>query len=251
MLFKFLSCRTRWTRWSCSRLSHWLVEKYCDAKNPSLARTIEEWNTYEKQTKTANRFVYWLAHDFMTFAQDIVYFPADVWYTIRVYVVNRYFDKLHVLQTKLEPGKYYDYDERLLHGMFNSYVQFIEEDLGVSELQSQIVWHQSQDTEHQDEQERECTSIWLQHAREEMALYRWWKFDRPARINSYQASGMKSFYDKRPDRGILELEAVQTDEDNTEYSACSKKWREIDKDYDQEDEDMMIRLVKLRRSLWT
>src|SRR5690606_22954293 len=34
--------------------------------------------------------------------------------------------RTHVLQTGLAPGKWHEFDERLLHGMFNEFVDFVE-----------------------------------------------------------------------------------------------------------------------------
>jgi hypothetical protein len=43
----------------------------------------------------------------------------------------------------------------------------------------------------------------------------------------------------------------ETPEQAEESAVALKKVREIEAQYEQEDEDMLIRIIKVRRSLWT
>lgn len=85
-------------------------------------------------------------------------------------------------------------------------------------------------------------------------LYNWWKNIRPNRPDPHDASGYSDYFKK--------LEAVfgndffasithQSSELSKEGKDCMISFREIEMAYDTEDEQMLIRLVKIRQSLWT
>ncbi len=42
------------------------------------------------------------------------------------YIYNRFISKTHYLPTNLTPGKWYEFDDRLFHGMFGALVDFVE-----------------------------------------------------------------------------------------------------------------------------
>lgn len=170
---------------------------------------------------------------------------------------NRFADKLHVLQTGLEVGRYYDYDARLLHGMFNSFVQFIEDDQSLENLKWELTLTNDYEWLPEDEAKQQPDYGTPTHqaisAKEKLALYTWWKETRPARPCAYDASGYKAWSqeNKKEDDSFW---AAFADDDETKRgtrAALSKKWHEIDEQYDKEDEEMMIRLIRIRRTCWT
>ena len=60
---------------------------------------------------------------------DIVQKLQKVVNSIRYYIENRFITKSHVLNTGLPPGRWHDLDERILHGLFKEVVDYVEVEL--------------------------------------------------------------------------------------------------------------------------
>jgi hypothetical protein len=78
-------------------------------------------------------------------------------------------------------------------------------------------------------------------------LYFWWKNTRKNRVDPMVASGYGEFLDTKE---LSEMDEM-TKEEKKQIKKLSKKCYEIEDQYDKEDEEMMIRLIKIRHSLWT
>jgi len=89
-------------------------------------------------------------------------------------------------------------------------------------------------------------------AREILELYRWWREVYPNRPDPHDAGGWSEYCDmKRKDgRDFLDFEDRNEEEREMSRVALSKT-QEIEEAYEKEDEEMMIRLIKIRQSLWT
>jgi hypothetical protein len=82
---------------------------------------------------------------------------------------------------------------------------------------------------------------------------------RPARPDPYEASGWRALCDERRQRRIAEGKkdsffASMNDKTPAEKKATTKALealREMEAAFEKEDEDMMIRLIKVRSGLWT
>lgn len=96
-------------------------------------------------------------------------------------------------------------------------------------------------------------------AKELRALYDWWTVTRPARPDPYKASGWSALCEARRARRLAEGKsdsffASMNDKTPAEKKATSKALKDLHKleaQYEKEDEDMMIRLIKVRHGLWT
>lgn len=87
-------------------------------------------------------------------------------------------------------------------------------------------------------------------AKEVFELYTWWKATRPSRPDPSDASGWSDYCEKRH-KDIESLFEDRSEEERAESRIILDKMSAIEKTYAQEDEAMMIRLIKLRHSLWT
>lgn len=92
-------------------------------------------------------------------------------------------------------------------------------------------------------------------AREQYELYIWWTQTRPARPDASAASGWDAlYYKKYGDKDSDWLDELGSNK-SPEYQKASAQalnaMREIEDKYEQEDEEMLIRLIKIRNSLWT
>ena len=88
-----------------------------------------------------------------------------------------------------------------------------------------------------------------------LALYKWWTEVYPNRPDAHDASGWSEYCElKRKEHGETGLSFMK-ESSNPETRALGdvalKKTHEIEQAYDAEDEEMMIRLIKIRHGLWT
>lgn len=237
--------RSRGHYWSCTEFANWIRRTFGGLEKPRAA-TMGEWQQYHTDAKAKNAFVDWLCGRGLNGLQDILCFPFDVFNTMRIYIVNRFVDRTHLLPTRLTPGEYYDVDTKLFHAMFEALVDFIE----IEKAWMEVVFNDEMWRERKYPwwhryrllrwtRQRRCPEAGLAYlawemsltgpdqkqadaAAEQLALYNWWKFLRPTRGDPYDIEGMT--FEQR-----MKVEAQ----------------------YDQEDEEMLIRLIKIRRSLWT
>jgi hypothetical protein len=108
-------------------------------------------------------------------------------------------------------------------------------------------------------------------AREKMELYNWWKVIRPSRKSAWEETGLQKFWDDMEQKYGSEVEnepngkrkrrrnswlglggkSSMTAAEKRKYKKLSDASSALEEQWDLEDEEMMIRLVKLRRTLWT
>jgi hypothetical protein len=161
---------------------------------------------------------------------------------------NRFVAKTHYLSTGLKKGQWCDLDTRLLYGMFEEFINFVDTelammratwddeyatdlgpkgliwlvrrwksaDLGLSYLTNACI----------ELEDGEFTSRALV-AQEMLTLYKWWKVTRPLRVDPFE------------------------DVDLCDNLDTSHKIQDLEDHYYEEDTEMLIRLIKIRKSLWT
>jgi hypothetical protein len=249
-MFKFLGPRFRFNYWSCSKLA----DKIRGTNKPEIGLTSEGWEEWNNIAKSKHPFRYYIAEELLNDIQDFFCFPKDVCKVIRNYINNRYVHKTHYLKTGLKPGEYYEFDFRMLHGLFNELVDFVEiEKAHMCSITNNdeskkykfkkgrcieagldyLDWESK--LTHKDELTQQAES-----AIKTLKLYNWWK-NRINRPDPMDESGWSDYCDNKEYRSKI------TDEGREKLN----KLQELEEKYDQEDEDMMIELIKIRRSLWT
>ena len=258
------------------------VKSWAGIENP-VALTSTGWRDWEKVSKSRNKFVYWFTEEFLDSVQNFVMWPFDQIKTACRFWNNVIVEKMHTLQTGLPYG-YHEVDERMLHGMFNTLVVFVEQekawmeyiwnhdkydlpwyktvspfhnffkfrypDLGLTYLkwESQLKVDESWGVNSDQEGYGELTEQAIK-AIEIMELYHWWKVIRPARVDLMEASGWSAYCAKKREESESLFEVL--DDDGTDVKEILDETNRIEAEYEQEDEDMLIRLVKIRRGLWT
>jgi hypothetical protein len=221
-MFK-LKKRARFDYWSCSNFANLIRGT---TKPPALG--WDEWEVWRKQSEKKHPFRYWVAEEVLDFLQDIVNFPMDIYYTIEVYIRNRFIGKLHYLRTGLKPGEYYDLDHRILHGLFNELVLFVEKESGLDHLNwaCRLKLNEDYGFSPDDEDYNKPTAQAID-SQKILQLYNWW-LDRDYRVNPYD---------------------LFTKEKDGKY--YYRKIDEMEHKYDEEDTEKLIELIKIRSSLWT
>lgn len=243
-MFK-LKKRSRFDYWSCSKFANLIrgEEKPC-------ALPWDEWETWRETSAKKHPYRYWAAEKVLDFLQDIMNLPIDIYHTIEVYVRNRFIDKLHYLKTGLSTGDYYDLDHRILHGIFNELVIFVESELahtmkvyperkykfvkgrckqaGLDYLNwaGQLKLNEDYGFNPNDEDYNKPTAQSID-SQKILQLYNWW-LDRDYRVDPHD------LYSKEKDGKYY-----------------YRKIGEMDDNYDKEDTEKLIELIQIRSSLWT
>jgi hypothetical protein len=92
-------------------------------------------------------------------------------------------------------------------------------------------------------------------AQEVLDLYRWWKDVYPNRPDAHDASGWSEYCElkrkEHGDTGLSFMKESANPETRALGDAALTKTHEIEQAYEDEDTEMMIRLIKVRHGLWT
>lgn len=270
--------------WSCSKFADWLR----GTAKPG-AETAKGWHLWEKAAKETHPIRYWIVEEGMDYAQNFVNWPADRLNDIRYYINNRWIHVTHGMMSRsLEPGKWHEFETRLLHSSFDQLVDFVE----IEQAWHHVCWDNEAREKFKTPWWRKqwffrwgkvwrCPEAGVAHlewacdlnlndfyspgdpeydqpspqaiaAKELLELYNWWKFDRPSRPDPMEESGWSAYCDMRRQRGDKWwFGDDKTPEEEQQSRTALDRSQEIEDQYDQEDEEMLIRLIKIRRSLWT
>jgi hypothetical protein len=261
----------------------WLKQRFgiFVLKDKPYALSHKGWKEWDAAAKKEQPIAYWIHEVCLDWIGDQwKYKIKDPINNTRYAIRHRLFDRYNIIHTKLKPD-YYDSDTRMLHGMFELLVDFVEVEKAwmhvVFNKDAQkarkhpwwsrgwtrfkafrdpiagldhLVWEMSLDNPELPATER--SEHQAEAAREIFELYNWWKNIRPNRPDPHDASGWSEHCDKKRDMGI---DLLDFEDESADYRAESAKildkLREIEESQEQEDTDMLIRLIKIRKSLWT
>jgi len=269
--------------WSNSKLANWIRG---NSKPPSA--TMEEWDSWKELTYKSQPIRYWIAEELLDNLQDIVYYVPDKVNDIRCYLNNRFQSKSHALTSNLPRGSWYDLDTRILHALFDEFVNFIEiekawmmvcfdddakskyavpvsrtvwwlrwfnewrcPEAGIAYLdwESSLINNDWCDETHPDYGKPSLQAL---NAMEQKELYIWWTETRPNRPDPYDASGWSDYCSRMDEKYPNSIfHSAKTPEEEEESSIAHSKLSELEALYDKEDEEMLLKLIKIRKSLWT
>lgn len=239
--------------------------------------------------RTAHPVRYWLADEGLDYLQTIVYFIPDQIYAAKYYINNRWITRTHALTahpSDIARGQWRDVGYRFLPCLFNELVDFVEVELawfhlawedksvrarynmpwwavgwwrirswrcveaGLDNLRWQM---ELTNKDWMDEKDPDYGKPTLQAeaAREIFELYHWWKHIRPQRVDPMDASGWSAYCDRR--RAQDPDDWVFGDDTNNKIDTgpMLAEMNRMEEEHEAEDEAMMIRLIKIRRALWT
>lgn len=271
--------------WSCSKFADWIrgIEK-------GGAKTGRGWREWEQEGKRLHPVRYWIAEEALDAVQNFIWWPVDQLYNIKYYVNNRWITKTHSLTADpkdIKRGQWCDVGNRFLPCLFGELVNYVEVELawwhlawspeerpkynmpwwavgwwrirtwrcpqaGLDNLdwQSKLVW--SEDEVGDDKEKIGKPTYQAEKALEILALYKWWKEVYPNRPDVHDASGWTAYCEMRRNKNyeFFDLEVDNEEEAKIRDKALDKT-RDLELQYANEDEEMMIRLIKIRESLWT
>lgn len=218
---------------------------------------MEEWDNIDKNNHSKYPIRYWLNETLI----PNVWWPIERNYNnIVSYIRFGFFEKMHFINTGLKPD-YYDADTRLLHGMFSLLKDFVEvekawmeavfnkdykrpfwklnnrfrnREFGIEYLN----WEISLGDEHEEANKSQAGAAQIIKD-----LYLWWVDERPNRMDPYDLLPKEPVFNKELIRNI--------DKISPERKKIYKEIHKLEEQYYKEDTEMLIKLIKIRRNLWT
>ncbi len=274
--------------WSCSKFADWLrgTPKACALS----ADGWDEWETRAKSAHPIRYWIAEEALDaiqnFIWWPIDKIYNAK--YYVNNRWITRTHSLTAH--PRDIRPGAWCDVGNRFLPCLFNELVDFVEVELawwhlawdkeardkykapwwrfgwwnirlwrcpqaGLDNLkwQSELVW-----------KEEECKpgspdigkpTYQAEKALEILALYKWWTEVYPNRPDPHDASGWTEYCrlkrEEHGDKGLSFFKETKNKELRKMGDKALKLSHKIEQQYEREDEQMMIRLIKIRNSLWT
>lgn len=265
--------------WSCSKFADWLRG---NSKPP--AATSGGWAQWRRASKTQHPFRYWLAEEFLDKLQAVLTSPSTGLQNIRYYINNRFISKTHALTAHpkdIKPGQWRDVGDRFLPCMFNELVDFVE----VETAWHHVLWDEEARRKYRtpwwrvhflrfrlwrsakagvahlewassltfiDNKGKERPTGQALAAKEILDLYYWWTQVYPNRPDVHEVSGWREYCDNKrksnPDEFMPEDRTPEERRNTRKILAAMTK---LEKQYANEDTKMLIRLIKVRGSLWT
>ena len=274
------------TYWSCTPFADWLR-----GTPKGGAKTSEGWDEWTTAAQIKHNFRYWLAEEALGHIQDFVTWPIRKVYDVKYYINNRWVSRTHSLTAHprdIKPGQWQDVGNRFLPCLFNELVDFIEIEkawshiawgdkearakydppfwasgwfrwrtwrcpqAGLDHLDWEITLTNSDYVDPSDKNYGKPTPQALR-AMELKELYTWWTTIYRNRPDPYEASGWTAYCEasRLANGGSLSFRSDKTPELKKMSKDSLKKLHKIEADYEKEDEQMMIRLIKVRHGLWT
>lgn len=271
--------------WTCSRFADWLR----GTPKPG-AETSRGWREWERAARAKHPVRYWLADKGLDYLQTIVFYIPDKLYDIKYYINNRFVTRTHALTAHprdIKPGTWCDVGNRFLPCLFNELVDFVEVELAWW----QVAWNEEARKQFRTPwwgtgwfrwrtwrsreaglanlewqrnlrwQEDECLpgspnvgelTHQARAAQEILDLYIWWTDERPKRVDPHDASGWSDYCKNRWDKNNSIFDDLDDNSpDKIDTGPMLDQMHDMEAKYEQEDEEMMIRLIRIRQSLWT
>jgi len=271
--------------WTCSKFADWLR-----GTTKLKCGTGEEWNEWETRAKSAYPIRWWIAEEGLDYLQRFVYYIPDKLNDVRYYINNRWVSRSHSLTAHprdIKPGQWQDVGNRFLPCLFNELVDFVE----VEQAWHHCMWSDDAKTKfdvpwyrkgwlrlrtwrcpeagmeylrwaetltneeflEEGEKHKAEPTYQAKAAKEIIELYTWWTVAYRNRPDPYEASGWTAACEaqREANGGKLSFSSPKDPVLKKASDKAHKLLQKIEADYTKEDEAMMIRLIKIRESLWT
>ena len=257
--------------WNCTKLA----DKLRGTAKPPAA-TWKGWREWEKQAQESHPTRYWLTEKFLPKLEDFVKWPHTKFNDIRYYINNRWVSKTHALTAHpndIKPGNWQDVGYRFLPCLFNELVDYVEIELAWNNA----MWNDEIRKKYATPWWRtsflklrtwRCPEAGLEYlewaskltydesgelsaqalsAIEIKKLYDWWKNIYPTRPDIHDVTGWSAYCETKEHL----FDDEKSDEEKAQVKAILGNIQDIEKQYFDEDTEMMVRLIKIRDSLWT
>ena len=274
--------------WSCSKFADWLrgttklkagtAEQWRDWERRAKRDYPVRWWLAEEGLDYVQKFIYWIPDRFY----DVKYYVNNRWIT-RTHALTAH-------PRDIARGQWCDVGNRFLPCLFNELVDFVEVELawwhlvwneedrakynapwwnfgwwrirtwrcpqaGLDNLEWQrnLRWKEEECAEGSPNIGQPTHQAVA--AQEILDLYKWWTEVYPNRPDVHDASGWSEYCERKRNTegdGVWEFMSDDKDPELKEFgNQALDRSREIEAAYEAEDEAMLIRLIKIRQSLWT
>ena len=272
--------------WTISKFADWLR-----GTPKLKCGTSEEWDAWYAEAAKAHPIRYWIAEEGLDYLQRFVYYIPDRLNDIRYYINNRWVSHSHQLTAHprdIKPGQWSDVGSRFLPCLFNELVDFVEIEQAwhhciwsdEAKTKFNVPWYRkgwlrwrtwrcpeagleylrwaetltNEEFLEEGEKHKAEPTYQAKAAKEIIELYTWWTVTYRNRPDPYDASGWSEYCElsRAANGGSLSWShSKDTPELRKMSDKAHKLLRKIEAAYAKEDEQMMIRLIKIRESLWT
>jgi len=271
--------------WSCTKFADWIrgTEKLS-------AATSEEWDEWRTTAQMRHNFRYWVAEELLDNIQGFFLYIPERLNDVRYYINNRWVSKSHALTAHprdIRPGRWSDVGNRFLPCLFNELVNFVE----IEQAWHYVMWNDEErkkfktpwwrsgwlrwrtwrspeagmaylnwastltNEEFLDDDKKHEAVLTYQAtaAKEIIELYTWWTTVYRNRPEPMEASGWTAYCEaaRLANGGRLSFSKDKSPELAEMSRVAMDKMHKMEEAYEAEDEAMMIRLIKIRQSLWT
>lgn len=253
--------------------------------------TSEEWDEWTRKAQGESRLRYWLAEEGLDILQKIIFYPTDKLYALKYYINNRWVTRTHSLTAHardIKPGTWCDVGNRFLPCLFNELQDFVEVELawwhiawddearkkfeapwyargwfrwrtwrnpecGLANLEWQRQLRWKEDEVGADFKGLGELTPQAVKAQEILDLYNWWTVTYRNRPDPYEVSGWTAACEAQrlANDGKLSWSTPKDPVLLKQSNKAHKLLQKIEAAYEKEDEEMMIRLIKVRHGLWT
>ena len=271
--------------WSCTKFADWIR-----GTPKGGAKTSEGWDDWNEDAKRYNPIRYWIAEELLDNIQGFFLYIPERLNDVRYYINNRWVSKSHALTAHprdIKPGHWHDVGNRFLPCLFNELVDFVE----IEQAWHYVMWNDEEQKKYnvpwyrsgwlrwrtwrcpeagiayldwastltneeflaEDKKHLAEPTYQAKAATEIKELYLWWTTVYRNRPDPMEASGWTAYCElsRLQNGGRLRF----SEDKNPALKKASKMalnaLHKIEKAYEKEDEAMMIRLIKVRQSLWT
>ena len=280
--------------YSSSKPVEWLRKKVFKIKKP-IALGWGEWGKWDDELKATHPVAFFFTETLPDWLEWLPEHSIDYVDSVR-YWIHNYVSGTHRMNSNLKVGQWHEFEERLLHASFDTFVEFIEVETAHSHICwsdkeerskydipwydrtrwfrwfhvwrspqagiDHLKWEMTLDTPDPTDPHWHANTRQANAAREKMALYTWWKHIRPNRGDDWDVSGLREFWNKMDakygdDMGGkkcwlgLNGKSCMSPAESRQYKKLSEAKDALEGQWEEEDQQMLIRLVKLRRALWT
>lgn len=272
--------------WSCTKFADWIR----GTKKPNSG-TAAEWREWETFSKNTSKLRHWIAEEGLDKLQKFIFYIPDRINDVRYYINNRFFVKSHALTAHprdIKPGQWCDVGNRFVPCLFNELVDFVEiekawmhvawdddakktfnvpwwrkqwytrwfgpwrcKEAGIAHLQWEMSLTYSDDWIDKADPLYGKPTPQAVAAKEVYDLYKWWTEVYANRPDPIEASGWSALCETMRSDGLIGMLDDMSNVTQDDRVKSLNKIDEIEAAYEEEDEQMLIRLIRIRNSLWT
>ena len=231
--------------------------------------TQEEWDEWNAQAQK-NKIRWFFAETLPGWLASVFIHPYE---RITSKLSNKYIRKYNVIKIySLKATEWHGADSRLLHGMFQLLVDLVE----LEKANLQMAFSEDNLPKYMHKANYRSAEMGLKHidweislgkegglnqsknAKKIKELYIWWTDTRPKRTDLMDVKGSmgvstNEFYeDANSNTAASMFVSVDRKKDREPelYNNVNEAYEDAEKKYEKEDEQMLIKLVKIRKSLW-